>query len=392
MKQIKDGIFCHISKDTDRRLFDQLVPIPEGTTYNSYLVIGSEKTALIDTVYPKKCEDLLSKLEKLGIKHIDYIVANHGEQDHTGSLAVFLEKFKGVKIVTNQKCKDNIVNFLHIADEHFIIIKDGETLSLGSKTLKFFITPWVHWPDTMMTYIVEDKLLSTCDFFGAHYTDSDLYSDDTPAIAAAMKRYYSEIMMPYRNFCAKYVKLVKDIAPDMIMPSHGPVYQNPQFPISNYDVWTSPKAANKVVIPFVSMYESTRILVDELKDALEKRGIETIFVDLAECDEGELAMEILDALTIVIGVSMVLAGPHPRAVYAAYLANILRPKAKFYSIIGSYGWGGNLTSVLQSLLETSRMELIEPVIAKGKPLDADIAKIRGLAEVIALRHESYFRE
>ncbi len=384
---IKEGVFCHVAKDFDRRLFDQLVPLPQGTTYNSYVVVGSEKTALIDTVYPKKIQELLKWLEEMGIKKIDYIIANHAEQDHSGSIAVMLDIFKGAKVVTNQKCKENIINFIRVSEDNFITIAEGDTLSLGNKTLKFMLTPWVHWPDTMLTYIVEDNLLSTCDLFGAHFTGHELYSDDSKALYQAAKRYFAEIMLPYRNFAEKYVALVEHIKPDMILPSHGPVYKNINFILDAYKKWTNPKPENKVLIPFVSMYESTKLLVVRLKKELEDRGIKVACIDLSEADEGELAMEVLDSASIILGVSMVLAGPHPRAVYAAHLASILRPKAKWCSIIGSFGWGGNLTGLIQHILAPTKMELLEPVLIKGKPVDADFAKICALADTILAKHK-----
>ncbi len=385
---IKDGVFCHIARDKERKLFDQLVPLPEGTTYNSYLVKGAQKTALIDAVYPKKCAELLAWLDEMGVNRLDYVIANHAEQDHSGSLPMLLEKYAGLKIVTNQKCKENIINFLHAAEGDFITVAEGDTLELGGKTLKFMLTPWVHWPDTMMTFIVEDNLLCTCDLFGAHYTHNGMFADHSKSLLLAAKRYFAEIMMPFRNFAAKYVQAVKRLAPEMILPSHGPVYKDPSFITDAYEDWTSPLPRNTVVSPFVSMYESVKIMVDFLAHELTVRGVEVKTIDLSEADEGELAMEILDAATIVVGVSMVLAGPHPRAVYAAHLASILRPKAKFCSIVGSYGWGGNLTSLLQTILAPLKMELVEPVIAKGKPQEADFEKLRALADAIAQKHSA----
>ena len=167
-REITKGIYWVGALDFDRRIFDELIPLPDGTSYNSYLIRGSEKTALIDTVDPTKEEDLILNLIKLGVERIDYVVINHAEQDHSGSLPMVLEMYPRAKVVTNEKCRDFLVSLLQIAPETVQVIKDGETLSLGDKTLQFFMTPWTHWPETQITYLQEDKILFPCDLFGFH--------------------------------------------------------------------------------------------------------------------------------------------------------------------------------------------------------------------------------
>ncbi len=162
-REIVPGVFAVGAIDWDRRLFDELIPLPDGTTYNSYLVRGSEKTVLIDTVDPTKTSELITNLESLGVNKIDYLVASHAEQDHSGSIPAVLERFAGVKVVTNQKCRDLLIALLHVPEERFIVIDDGDTLDLGGKTLEFIIAPWVHWPETMLTYLAEDRVLFPCD-------------------------------------------------------------------------------------------------------------------------------------------------------------------------------------------------------------------------------------
>lgn len=390
MKALKpaENVFYCGEKDRERTLFDQLIPLPEGTTYNSYFIKGSEKNALIDTVYPPKLELLLDKLKKAKIEKLDYIISNHAEQDHSGALPVLVKEFPDVKIVTNARARDNIKSMLHIEDERFIVIKDEDTLSLGDKTLKFILAPFVHWPDTMFTYIVEDEYLFTCDFLGSHYTTGDIFADYSENLLLAAKRYYAEIMMPFRTFASKYVQKVRELNPKMVLPSHGPVYDKPEFILGAYEDWTSEKVKNQVLIPYVSMYESTKMMAEHLKERLEKAGTEVILWDLIEGDAGELAMAAVDAATVVMGASMVLSGPHPAAVYATYLINVLKPKFKFFAIIGSYGWGGNLTQVLEGLLTCVRPEKLENVIIKGRPTEEDFAKLDVLAEQIIEKHKT----
>ena len=388
IRPIKNNVFYIGSKDANRKLFDQLVPLPQGTTYNSYLVKGSEKTAIVDTDYPKKLEEYKKRLQENNIDHVDYIISNHAEQDHSGGIPMLLEMFPDAKVVTNAKVKENVMNMLHVDEDKFIVINDGDELSLGDKTFQFIIAPFVHWPDTMFSYLKEDKMLFTCDFLGAHYTKNDLFADYTDELVEAAKRYYAEIIMPFRNFAKKYTQMVKGMDVEIIMPSHGPVYDKPEFILNLYDLWTSDKVENKVVIPYVSMYESTKMLVDELATHLRAKNIDVKLFDLVNCDEGELTMELVDAATVVFGASMVLAGPHPAAVTAAYLVNAIRPKVKYYAIVGSYGWGGKLTETLESMLTIIKPEKLDYIVVKGKPTEDDLKKAADLAALIAEKHKA----
>lgn len=387
-KEIKNNIFYCGLNHRERKLFDELIPLPMGTTYNSYYVKAKDKNVLIDTMYPQKADEYIEKLEKNGVKSIDYIIANHGEQDHTGALPKLLKKFPKAKIITNPKCKEIIQEMLHIKDEKFQLISDGEELVIGDKTFKFIFAPWVHWPDTMFTYIKEDKVIFTCDFFGSHSPFESVFAPETCEILAAAKRYYAEIMMPFRNFCKKYVQMLKGMDIDIICTSHGPAYKNPQFIISAYEAWTADECKNEVIIPYVSMYESTKEMVDYLCEKLSEKGICVKPFDVVNEDLGELAMELVDACTVIFGSSMVLAGPHPAAVTAAYLTGILRPKIKYVSFIGSYGWGGVLTAKLEEALSSVKCEKIPSVIIKGKPGKEDFAKLDVLIEDIYQKHKN----
>ncbi|HPS56316.1 MAG TPA: FprA family A-type flavoprotein, partial [Sedimentisphaerales bacterium] len=340
MRKLVEDIFEVGVINFDAKLFDRLIPLPDGTSYNAYLVKGSEKTVLIDTVDPDKTEVLIDNLVKTGITKIDYIIAHHAEQDHSGSLPDILLLYPEAKIVTNPKCKSMLMDLLSLEDNQFQIIEDGSTLSLGDKTLQFIYTPWVHWPETFSTYLPENKILFSCDFFGSHFATSNLFVKDIAEIYEPAKRYFAEIMLPFRSQINKNIEKIKDLDIEMIAPSHGPVHNDPQFIIDAYKDWSSEKGKNLVIIPYVSMHGSTSKMVTYLLDALIERGIEVKQFELSTVDIGKLAISLVDCTTVVIGTSTVLMGPHPCAAYAAFLANALRPKFKFASVIGSYGWGG----------------------------------------------------
>lgn len=387
-KEIKNNIFYCGLNHRERKLFDELIPLPVGTTYNSYSIKASEKTVIVDTMYPPKSDIYIENLEKNGIDNVDYIIANHGEQDHSGTLPKLVKKYPNAKILTNPKCKEILQEMLHIEDDKFQVVSDGEEINLGDKTLKFIFAPWVHWPDTMFTYIPEDKLIFTCDFLGSHSPFENLYADETPELLKAAKRYYAEIMMPFRNFCKKYVQMLKNMDIDMILTSHGPIYKNPEFILNAYEQWTADECKNEVVIPYVSMYESTKEMVDYMSEKLSEKGIIVKPFNVVEEDLGELAMELVDACTVVFGSSMVLAGPHPAAVTTAYLAGILRPKLKFVSFIGSFGWGGVLVEKLEQFLTGIKAEKLAPVVIKGKPKTEDFQKLDILINEIYEKHKS----
>ncbi len=384
-KPIKDNVFAVGAVDWDRRLFDELISIPKGTSYNSYLVKGVDKTALIDTVDPSKTNELLDNLKKLDIT-VDYIVANHGEQDHSGFIPDVLEMYPDATVITNNKCKDLLKEFHGIPEEKFMVVNDGDTLSLGNKTLKFVVTPWVHWPDTMTTYLMEDKILFSCDFFGSHYGTSELYADDD-LIYESAKSYYAEIMMPFRNIIKKDVEKIETLDIEIIAPSHGPLYDHPDFIIDAYKDWISDNTKNEVVIPYISMHGSTQRMVDYLVDALITRGVVVKPFNLSYTDMGDLALALVDASTMVIASPTVLIGPHPKVVYATYLANVLKPKLKFVSVIGSFGWGGKMLDQITGMITNLKVETIDPLIIKGYPKDEDYKKLDDIAEEIAVKHE-----
>ena len=387
MAEIKPNVWSVGVNDWDRRLFDELIPLPDGTSYNAYLIKGSDKNALLDTVDPPKITQLIENLLRAGAEKLDYVISHHAEQDHSGALSDILMFYPDAKVVTNPKCRDMLIDHLGIEGDKFITVADGQTLSLGDKTLKFIYVPWVHWPETMATYLVEEEILFPCDFFGSHLASSSLFVDSEPTVYEAAKRYYAEIMMPFRLPIRKNLQKIADLKIDMIAPSHGPVYNNPQFIIDAYKDWVGDNVRNEVVVAYVSMHESTKKMVERFVSALIEAGISVKQFNLVNVDIGKLAVALVDAATIVIGSGTFLTGAHPVAAYAAVLANALRPKARFASIIGSYGWGGRMVDQLTGLLCNLKVELIEPVVVKGCPGDEDFAALDDLAQEILAKHK-----
>ncbi|MFC2162187.1 FprA family A-type flavoprotein [Candidatus Altiarchaeota archaeon] len=387
--KIGEDVYSVGAIDWDRRLFDELIPLPDGTSYNAYIVRGSEKTALIDTVDPTKTSELLKNLAGLDLPSIDYLIVNHAEQDHSGSIPDILEKYPGIKVVTNAKCAEFIKDLLEIQEDRITTVQDRQTLSLGDKTLEFIITPWVHWPETMITYLREDRILFSCDLFGSHLASSDLIAKKDAKMLESAKRYYAEIMMPFRKMIGGHLEKIGELEVETIAASHGPIYDDPGFIIDAYKEWISDTVKNQVIIAYVSMHDSTRKMVEHLTEKLIKKGVDVKPYNLTSTDVGDLAMATIDAATIILATPTVLAGPHPTALYAAYLLKILRPKTKCMGVIGSYGWGGRTVEILKDVLDGLNADFLEPILIKGYPGESELALIDGFADKIVEKHGEY---
>lgn len=385
-RKISNGVQWMGAVDWNRRLFDSLIPLPDGTSYNAYLIQGSDKTALIDTVDPAMADILKHQLATVG--KIDYLVSQHAEQDHSGTIPLVLEMYKGAIVLCSPKAKDLLIEHLEIPAERIKTVADGETVTLGNKTLRFIHTPWVHWPETMVTYLIEDRILFTCDFLGSHIAMSGLYAGDDPYVIEAAKRYYAEIMMPFRKMIQGNLNKLREIDFDLIAPSHGPIYDHPERIVSAYENWISDQVSNLVVIPYISMHGSTETMVNYLVAALAERGIAVQKFELSTTDIGKLAMALVDAATVVIGTPTVHVGPHPSVFSATHLANALRPKLKYAAIIGSYGWGTKAVEQISGLIPNLKVEVLGTVLCKGRPREGTFAELDALADAIRDKHST----
>jgi flavorubredoxin len=383
-RSIIDGVSFVGAVDWDRRLFDALIPLPDGTSYNAFVVEGAEKTVLIDTVDPPFAEpffDVLSAYDR-----IDHIIANHAEQDHAGLIGRALERWPESTVLCTPKCGPLLVDELHLPEDRVQTVADGDTLDLGGRTFEFLHLPWVHWPETMVTWLREDRLLFTCDLFGSHLAQSDLWVYDEARVYEAAKRYYAEIMMPFHKLIVRHLDRLDGYDIRAILPSHGPCYHRPAMILDAYRLWAGPEPENLVVLPYISMHESTKRMAEHLTAALTERGIRVEVFNLEVTDLGALAIALVDAATVVFGTPTVLTGAHPKVVYAAYLANALRPKARFGAVFGSHGWATRAVDHIVDLIGGLKIELLDPVLIKGAPRGGDFAELNKLADAILARH------
>ena len=385
-REIVSGVSALGARDFDRRLFDELIPLPDGTSYNAYLVRGNDKVALIDTVDPHKTGVLMAQLESLS--HLDFLIIQHVEQDHSGSAPMVLARYPNATIITTPKAKPMIVDHLHIDPQRIRTVENGQILSLGGRTLEFIHTPWVHWPETMLTYLKEDRILFTCDFLGSHLATTELYGREKERIHEAAKRYYAEIMMPFRAMIKEHLETLACYEIQIIAPSHGPLYDDAAFILDAYKHWVLDPPANLVVLPYVSMHGSTQAMVDHLISALADRGVCVEPFNMTVTDPGRLATTLVDAATVIFATPTLLVGPHPTIVSSAYLINALRPKLRHAAVIGSYGWAGKSVETIVELTSKLKVEWFDPVMVRGLPGGATFKALDRLAEAVATEHQN----
>ena len=386
-REIRPGIFWVGALDWDRRLFDALLPLPQGTSYNSYLIQGEEKTVLIDAVDETGADVLMDNLRSLAVESLDYIIVQHAEQDHSGGLKRLLAEYPQADILGSARSLELLAEFGLMDAGKGQEAKDGESIPLGGRSLQFISAPWVHWPDTMFTYIPEERILFTCDFLGSHLASSHLFASDEADLYLPAKKYYAGIMMPFRSSVKRHLERIEKLDVDIIAPSHGPLQDRPGLILDACRDWASDRVKNEVVLAYVSMHGSTRIMADYLGEALISRGVAVRRFDLTDYDLGDLAESLVDAATIVIGTPTMLAGAHPLALYAATLANALRPKTRYASVIGSFGWGGKMLEQITESLSSLKVEFLDPVVARGRPKEDDFAALDRLADEIAALHQ-----
>ena len=384
-KEIAPDVFWVGVKHHNRRLFDALIPLPYGTSYNAYLILGSKKTALIDTVNPGFEKELLEKIsERIDPAKIDYVIMNHAEPDHANAAKDVLAVAKNAKLVASAKGKEAAMMYFDIPVERIMVVDESSEIGLGGKTLKFVDAPWLHWPETIFTYLEEDKILFPCDFFGSHLAVGEFYADEygNENTLDMAKLYFAEIMMPFRKPGQTAVEKVKKLEPKMIAPSHGLIWREPKVILDEYAKWTSEKFQKKVMIAYVSMWGSTEKMVLALRDALVKRGVTVEVFDLPNTEIGHIAKELVDTPVVVVGAPTVLGGVHPVAAYATMLVKTLRAPTKYAAVLTSYGWSGGAVKALQGILEGTKIEVLGVVEVKGPPKKTEFDKVVELADKI----------
>ena len=340
--KVKEDIFWVGALDFDIRTFDVVMYTEYGTTYNSYVVKGSEKTVLIEAAKGKFFEEHLERLNDITTpEKIDYLVVNHTEPDHTGSIEKLLDINPNMTIIGSAFA----IKFLkEITNKDFKskIVKDGEEISLGNKTLTFLSVPFLHWPDSMYTYIKEDKTLFTCDSFGCHYCDEKVFNDLIEGdFLDAYKYYFDCIMGPFKDYIKNALDKIKDLEIETICPGHGPVLRTDiEKYVKYYEEWCKNDKIDEIVVGYVSSYGYTKVLAEEVSRGVEASGIKAKLYDLETADKEEVLSNIGVAKGLLIGTPTIADDTLPPIWNILVSLNANVHKGLKAGVFGSYGWNG----------------------------------------------------
>lgn len=340
--------------------FDVVMETKYGTTYNSYF-IDADKKAIVETSKETYKTDYIEKVKRVvNPEEIEYIIMNHTEPDHSGNLKHLLKIAPNATVVASKSA----INFLkHMINFEFkyMEVKDGDTLDLGNKTLRFISAPFLHWPDTMYTYLEEDKMLFTCDSFGCHYCDEKMFDDEVGNFDDAFKYYFDVILKPFSSFMLKAIDKIEDLDIDTLAPGHGPILRNNWEKYVNWSKELSEpieKKEKKIFIPYVSAYGNTKKMAEKIKEGIE--SVENINVDLEDIehmDQFELEEKIERSNAIIIG-SPTINQNTLLPIYKLFaVMNPITNRGKLAAVFGSYGWGGEAIRIIEDNIKNHKLKL-----------------------------------
>lgn len=361
---IKDDVQWIGVLDPGLVTFDVVMETKYGTTYNSYFVNADKKT-LIETSKEGFKDEYLDKVKKLtDFEDIEYIVLNHTEPDHSSNLKHLLKLAPQATVVASRSA----INFLsHMVDGEFkkMIVKDGDTLDLGNKTLKFIGAPFLHWPDTMYTYLVEDKVLFTCDSFGSHYSDEKMFDDLVGDFDDAFKYYFDVILKPFSNYMLQAIEKIKDLDIDVIAPGHGPILRSNWEKYVKWSYELAKKTEDnckelRVFIPYVSAYGNTEKIAKKIAEGIKMAGdIEVDIMDIEMADLEEIEEKVYRSCGFIVG-SPTINQNILLPIYKLFaVINPVRNRGKLAGAFGSFGWSGEAVSIMQNSLKSLKLKLYD---------------------------------
>ncbi|MCI6277189.1 MAG: FprA family A-type flavoprotein [Clostridium sp.] len=391
--EIKKDIFWVGALDPGLRVFDIIMYTPYGTSYNSYIVKGSEKIAVFETVKEEFFDQYIERLNSLDINvsDIDYIIVDHTEPDHAGSVSKILDLAPKAKVIGSNCAIQYLTQIVNKPFES-IVAKDGTSISLGNKTLNFISAPFLHWPDSMYTYIPEDSLLITCDSFGSHYSEENVFNDFVKSeedYMTALKYYYDCIFGPFKPYVLKAIDKIKDLSIDTICPGHGPILrENPWKIVNIYKEWSTPAPSPKtpnITISYVSAYGYTKQLAEEIAKGIASKGdFEIKLFDLVSSSQEEILKSINKSDGILFGSPTINCDLlEPIRDLMTKLNPIVHGK-KVAGAFGSYGWSGEAVPNMETRLKELRMDLLLPSLKiKFKPSSEELDSAFNFGELFA---------
>ena len=378
-REIKQGIYWVGAIDWDVRNFHGY-QTQKGTTYNAYLIID-EKVTLIDTVKATMTKQLISRIKEIiDPSKIDYIVSNHVEMDHSGALPEMMKLAPNATIITCPN-GDKGLKAHFKQDWNFKVVKTGDKISLGKRSLEFILTPMVHWPDNMVTYMPEDKILFSNDSLGQHYASSERFDDECPIdiVLEEAKKYYANIVLPYGKQVQKELEAAATLDIKMIAPSHGIIWRSHIDKILPlYQKWSKNEIIKKAVIIYDTMWHSTEIMVYALQEVFEEKGISTTIRNLQHNHISDIMTEILDSEYVCVGSPTLNSTMMPNvASFLTYMSG-LAPKGRKAISFGSYGWGGRTLAEINTFFEKSGFDIIVSEKIKYIPGEKELEEFKNI--------------
>ncbi len=386
--ELVPGIHWVGARHPELRMFDELLPTQFGTTYNSYLIRGRDKIALIDTVKAPFTEQFLAKLQTLvSLDKIDLVVVNHTEPDHSGALERLLELNPRITVCCTRP-GENFLKQLIETPFQARVVADGEEIDLGGRTLRFIMAPYLHWPDTMFTYLPEERLLFSCDAFGAHFCPEEgLYDDEVRDFSYDYRHYFDGIMRPFKDKIREAVAKVEELPLALICPSHGPILRrNPRAAIRGYKDMAAVPAGDKprALLLTLSPHGSTRTMGKAVREGLERAGLEVAERAVVEMEPAALRDELERADLLLIGTPTINRDAPPPVWGALALLSTIHPKGKLAAVFGSYGWSGEAVKLVEGRLTGLKYTLAAPGLCfRFKPTAADIDACREFGKTVA---------
>jgi flavorubredoxin len=379
--KVSDRVYCLSYDDKDLDLFESLWPLPLGVSYNSYIIFGDEKTILLDTVPQRFSERFIEDLKCLvDLKSIDFLVSHHLEHDHSGSILALLREAVNCKILCSPFAVNLHKAFFNLGEDMVKSVNDGMSMDIGGDTLTFHLTPWLHWPDTMMSFLKLEGVLFSCDAFGSfgalngklfdNEVDLNIYLDEA-------KRYFSNIVVGYREHVIKAVEKLSSLGLNfkIIAPSHGPIYKfNPLLIVDKYVSWSKPEFEVKVVLIYGSMYGHTKMLAEAIGMGVESTGVRVASFDASRVNVSFILKEVLDAPVLVFGTPTYDANVFPTILNVLDFIEVKKlGVGRYASIFGCYGWGPSAYGILMGRLKSMGFNLVEPFLTvRGAPSSSDL--------------------
>ena len=360
-----------------------------GATYNAYLV-RDEKTTLIDTVKAPFAEELLRNVASLvDPSRVDYIVCNHAELDHSGALPRVIRAMPQATLLCDAKCAVALGEYFDTSSWKIRTVATGERISLGRRTFEFVETPMVHWPESMFTYVPEEKLLFSMDAFGQHYATSERFDDeaDLPTVMQEAKTYYANIVMPYGKAVLSCLERIAGMEIGMIAPSHGLIWRSHGAEIvAAYRNWANHRPKPKVLVIYDTMWESTAAMAEAIVEGATQPGVTTTLIHIRRSNLTRIAGEVLDAAAVAFGSATLNRGMMPMAAATLSYLEGLRPLNKAALAFGSYGWGRGGLEAVDEALRASEWEVVrEPLRARYRPTPEVLAECRQAGRQLAER-------